>query len=199
MSRGGTIPVCRFLNRDREVACAPVFRLAQGNNELLAALNSASPAGTAIGTSAHWSTSWCGPATTSPSPTQPASYIDAIDTTDWQTPDGSRPSEWIRVVRPEIERKTGVESTDFAPRVAVEAPAGSDAVLGDVTIGGNKIAFGGQIADKVSVRPRGIAREAPSQAPTLSCLGKEGLVAAMTDEVAPGPVLPSRRVVAPPE
>lgn len=123
-------------------------------------------------------------------------YIDSIDTTDWETPDGSQPSEWIRVVRPEIDRKTGVEPTDFALRVIVEAPAGSDFTLGDVTIGGNKIAFGGQIADKVSVRLRGIARPAPSQAPILPCLGDEGLVAAMTDEVAAGPALPSRRAVA---
>jgi hypothetical protein len=123
-----------------------------------------------------------------------ALYIDAIDTTDWETPDGSRPSDWIRVVRPEIERKAGVEPTDFALRVVVEAPAGSDAVLGDVTIGGNKIAFGGQVADKVSVRLRGIARAAPSQAPILACAGGRGLVAAMTEEVAAGPVLPTRRV-----
>jgi hypothetical protein len=121
-------------------------------------------------------------------------YIDSIDTTDWQTPDGSRPSEWIRVVRPEIERKIGVEPTDFALRVVVEAPAGSDFVLGDVTIGGNKIAFGGQIADKVSVRLRGVARPAPSQAPLLACVGNAGPVAAaMTEEVASGPVVPTRR------
>jgi hypothetical protein len=97
------------------------------------------------------------------------------------------------VVRPEIERKTGVEPTDFALRVVVEAPAGSNSVLGDVTIGGNKIAFGGQIADKVSVRLRGIARPAPSQAPILACVGGGGLVAAMTEEVAAGPLLPTRR------
>ncbi|HYR12993.1 MAG TPA: hypothetical protein VEQ67_02080, partial [Mycobacterium sp.] len=60
--------------------------------------------------------------------------------------------------------------------------------------GGNKIAFGGQVADKVSVRLRGIARPAPSQAPILACVGGGGLVAAMTEEVAHGPVLPSRRV-----
>jgi hypothetical protein len=120
-------------------------------------------------------------------------YIDSIDTTDWVTPDGSAPSEWIRVVRPKIDRQTGVEPTDFALRVVLQAPEASDFVLGDVTIGGNKIAFGGQIADKVSVRLRGMARAAPSQAPVLACAGEAGLVAAMTEEVAAGPVLPTRR------
>jgi hypothetical protein len=120
-------------------------------------------------------------------------YIDSIDTTDWQTPDGSPASDWIRVVRPEIERKTGVEPTDFALRVVVQAPPGAQSALGDVTIGGNKIAFGGQIADKAKVRLRGIARPAPSQAPILACAGGGGLTAAMTEEVAAGPVLPTRR------
>lgn len=120
-------------------------------------------------------------------------YIDSIDTTDWHTPDGSRASEWIRVVRPAITRKTGVESTDFALRVVVQAPAGSDFVLGDVTIGESKIAFGGQIADKVSVRLRGVARSAPAQAPTLPCLGRGPAVAAMIEE-ALVPPSPSRRV-----
>ena len=121
-------------------------------------------------------------------------YIDSIDTTDWETPDGSRASDWIRVVRPAIERKTGVDPTDFALRVIVEAPGGSDFVLGDVAIGGNKIQFGGQIADKATVRLRGIARPAPSQPPTLQCVGEEPLVAAMTEEaVQAGPALPTRR------
>jgi hypothetical protein len=122
-------------------------------------------------------------------------YIDSIDTTDWETPDGSRASDWIRVVRPVIERNTGIEPADFALRVTVEAPAGSDFALGDVRIGGNKIQFGGQIADKVTVRLRGIARPAASQPPTLQCVAEESLVAAMTEEaVQPGPGLPTRRV-----
>jgi hypothetical protein len=83
-----------------------------------------------------------------------------------------------------------VEPTDFALRVIVEAPTDSHAVLGDVTIGGNKIGFGGQIAEKVSVRLRGIARPAPSRAPVLSCLGNEGLTAAAA---LPGSDLPTRR------
>lgn len=94
-----------------------------------------------------------------------------IDTTDWETPDGSDPTDWIRVVRPTVSHERGVQPGDFALRVIVEAPPGSNAVLGDVRIGNRKVQFGGQIADKVLIRLTGIARTAPEEAPKLSCAG----------------------------
>jgi hypothetical protein len=54
-------------------------------------------------------------------------------------------------VRLALDGMTGVEPADLALRVIVEAPTGSDFVLGDVKIGGNKIQFGAQIADKILI------------------------------------------------
>jgi hypothetical protein len=64
-----------------------------------------------------------------------------------------------------------VEPADLALRVIVEAPTGSDFVLGDVKIGGNKIQFGAQIADKILIQLRGIERPAESSAPSIGCVG----------------------------
>jgi hypothetical protein len=89
-------------------------------------------------------------------------YMDSFDTSDWETPDGRPPEALMRIVR---------GSRDFALRVVFEAPQGSGFALGDVRIGGRKIQFGGQIAEKIRIRIRGIARPAQTQAPTLGCRG----------------------------
>lgn len=124
-------------------------------------------------------------------------YIDSVDTTDWETPDGSDPADWIRVVRPTVSHERGIKTGDFAVRVIVEAPPGSNAVLGDVRIGNRKVQFGGQIADKVLIRLSGIARTAPTKAPTLSCGGDilpvEALMTGFVEAVDAAPlVLPNR-------
>lgn len=120
-------------------------------------------------------------------------YIDSIDTTDWETPDGSDPSDWIRVVRPTVSHDCGIEPGDLALRVIVEAPPGSNAVLGDVRIGGRRVQFGGQIADKVLIRLRGIARPATMQAPSLGCGGDDAPLNELVSEIAvTATLLPSR-------
>ena len=101
-------------------------------------------------------------------------YMDSIDTSDWETPDGGPATDWFRIVR---------GTAEFMLRVVFEAPAGSGFVLGDVKVGARKIQFGGQITEKIRVRVRGIARQAPNPAPSLPCgdhpIGAlEGVVAA---------------------
>jgi hypothetical protein len=111
-------------------------------------------------------------------------YIDSIDTTGWQSPDASSPNEWIRIVRPDVGGRSGISASDLALRVIVEAPATSDFVLGDVHIDGNPIQFGGQIAEKMLIRLRGLARAADSAAPSLTCGGHvQGLTAEITAAV----------------
>ena len=100
-------------------------------------------------------------------------YIDSIDTTSWQTPDGSPPEGLIRVIRPDSGGRAGIGPSDFALRVIVEAPPASDFVLGDVQIDGTPVEFGGQIAAKMLIRLRGQARHAASVAPSLTCSGLE--------------------------
>jgi hypothetical protein len=90
-------------------------------------------------------------------------YMNGFDLSDWETPDGSDPDDWFRIVR---------GSAEHMMRVVFEAPAAAgDFVLGDVKIGGRRIQFGGQIAEKVEIRIRGLARAAPAPAPALTCGG----------------------------
>lgn len=90
-------------------------------------------------------------------------YMDSIDLSDWETPDQSDPSGWVRIVR---------GSSDFMLRIVFEAPAAAAGhVLGDAKIGGRNIRFGGQIAEKIQIRIRGLARMAATAAPRLTCGG----------------------------
>jgi hypothetical protein len=87
-------------------------------------------------------------------------YMDSVDLSDFELPAGVAPGDLMRVIR---------GSVDHMLRVIFEAPAGSGFVLGDVRIGGSRIRFGSQIAEKVNVRIRGIARPAANRAPALGC------------------------------
>jgi hypothetical protein len=117
-------------------------------------------------------------------------YIDSIDTTSWQTPDGSSPDELIRIVRPDVGGRSGIGTADLALRVIVEAPPTSKFVLGDVSIDGDLIEFGGQIAEKMLIRLRGLARSGASAAPSLTCGGQLqhlpiGITAAVPTALSP--------------
>ena len=92
-------------------------------------------------------------------------YIHQIDQSDWETPDGSEPSDWFRIVR---------GSAEHMLRVVFEAPASAAGyVLGDAKVGGLKIQFGGQLAETLQIRIRGLARPAPQPAPRLGCVRAE--------------------------
>lgn len=87
-------------------------------------------------------------------------YIDRIDLSDFELPAGTQASQLMRVVRGDA---------DHMLRVIFEAPAGSGFALGDVRIGGERIRFGSQIAEKTHIRIRGIARPAGQPAPLIGC------------------------------
>jgi hypothetical protein len=70
-------------------------------------------------------------------------YMDHIDLAGWTVPDGGRITDLVRVVR---------GSLDLIERLEVEVPEGRGFMLGDVTIGGEPIRFGGQIAECITVK-----------------------------------------------
>lgn len=87
-------------------------------------------------------------------------YIDSIDLTDFQTPNGMPAKNLVR-------RTRGEEG--YALRYVFEAPPDAGFVLGDVLIGDSRIKFGGEIAEKVRIRIRGAARSTAQAAPKLLC------------------------------
>ena len=93
-------------------------------------------------------------------------YIDEIDTSDFEVPSGVKATDLFRVIRGD---------KDFMLRVVFEAPKDSGFSLSDVKIGGDKINFGGQIAEKIRIRVRGIARKADQPPPAINCSGQEVL------------------------
>lgn len=92
-------------------------------------------------------------------------YMDRIDLSDFEVPDGVAPTDLVRVVR---------GSADYMLRVIFEAPVDSGFTLYDVRIGGDRIRFGSQVAEKVNVRIRGIARSVAERAPALRCDNSTG-------------------------
>ena len=75
-------------------------------------------------------------------------YMDHIDLSGWQAPNGVRIEECVRVVR---------GAPGMIERMVVEVPVQSGGVIGDVTIGGVPIEYGGQIAECITVKLVGAA------------------------------------------
>jgi len=75
-------------------------------------------------------------------------YIAGLSTAGWSTPDGSDPQDYWAIVR---------GTPDKALRAVYEVPSGKGFVVGDITIGGNAIEFGGQIADFIHIKVTGLA------------------------------------------
>jgi hypothetical protein len=74
--------------------------------------------------------------------------IDGIDDTGFLKPDGSPVGDYWRVLR------------GFAGgtvRATYEVPAGEGFVVGDITIGGQNIEYGGQLAEHVTMKVVGVA------------------------------------------
>lgn len=88
-------------------------------------------------------------------------YIDEIDLSDFEVPNGVKAEDLFRIVRGD---------KDHMMRVVFEAPKDSGFKLSDVKIAGTKIAFGGQIAEKITIRIRGIATKADVP-PSINCAG----------------------------
>ncbi len=76
-------------------------------------------------------------------------YIDSLDTTGWKKPNGSPvdPGYW-RILR---------GTTGKILRAVYQVPAAEGFTVGDISIGGEKIEFGGQIAEKITMKLTGLA------------------------------------------
>jgi hypothetical protein len=75
-------------------------------------------------------------------------YMDHIDTTGWELPDGIAPRACIRVVR---------GAPRMIERMVVEVPPETGRTLSDLTIGGAPVRYGGQIAECITVKLVGCA------------------------------------------
>jgi hypothetical protein len=75
-------------------------------------------------------------------------YMDHIDLSGWETPDGAHASDFVRIVR---------GSPGMIERLVVEAPQGCKYAVGDLTIAGVPIHFGGQVAECITVKLVGVA------------------------------------------
>jgi hypothetical protein len=100
-------------------------------------------------------------------------YIDSLDTTGWKKPNGSPvdPGYW------QILRGTAGKIL----RAVYEVPAAEGFVVGDIAIGGEKIEFGGQIAEKITMKLTGLAFSKgkfknPAQACVAAGIQAAGLV-----------------------
>jgi hypothetical protein len=75
-------------------------------------------------------------------------YMDHIDLSGWQVPDGGDVSEFVRIVR---------GTPGLIERLVIEAPPGHKLSVDDLTIAGEPIRFGGQIAECITVKLIGLA------------------------------------------
>jgi hypothetical protein len=79
-------------------------------------------------------------------------YMDHIDLSGWRAPDGGDVSDFVRIIR---------GTPGMIERLVVEAPAGRNLTVGDLTIAGTPIRFGGQVAECITVKLVGIANIVP--------------------------------------
>ena len=70
-------------------------------------------------------------------------YMDHIDLSGWEVPDGIDPHDCVNIIR----GKPGM-----IERMVVEVPAGSSRFVSDITIGGEPVRYGGQIAECITVK-----------------------------------------------
>jgi len=107
-------------------------------------------------------------------------YFDDLSTAGWAAPDGSDPKKFWSYTR-------GTEG--HFVRAVYEVPSNESFVVGDITINGTPITFGGQVADYISMKLMAIACRfrMSTVAPMTACVGAR--VAATT----------AKRTAAPPK
>jgi hypothetical protein len=115
--------------------------------------------------------------------------MDHIDLTGWSAPKGVDVEECVHVVRGDA-RKRMIE------RLVVEVPRKSGFTVSDLTIAGAPVAFGGQIAECITVKLVGTAsalgtvHNAPSACGSRCCVDPAHFVAlgepVPNDQPAPG-------------
>jgi hypothetical protein len=112
-------------------------------------------------------------------------YMEGLDTQGWERPDGRPVGDYLRVVR---------GTRRYAVRAVYEVPAreradGRPFVVGDISIGGRPIEFGGQVAEFVTMRLTGVAcRKGGLDNPPRGCAPEAGPMAAVG---GPGRAMPS--------
>lgn len=79
-------------------------------------------------------------------------YMDHIDLGGWEAPHGLNVSDFVRIAR---------GTPGMIERLVIEAPPGHDVSVGDLTIAGTPIRFGGQVAECITVKLVGIANLVP--------------------------------------
>lgn len=91
-------------------------------------------------------------------------YMDHIDVSGWQAPAGVQIEDCVRVMR---------GAPEMIERLVVEVPGRSGYMVGDLTIGGERIEHGGQIAECITVKLVGAAAKIGSvkNAPT-ACVSR---------------------------
>lgn len=70
-------------------------------------------------------------------------FIDSVDTRGWEIPGGVGPADLLRITRGALGRIL---------RLIVESPEGSSVALDQLTINGEPLRYGGQIAECITVR-----------------------------------------------
>jgi hypothetical protein len=116
-----------------------------------------------------------------------ALYIRDLDTGGWQTPDGSDPKQYWKILRGDAQHIV---------RAAYEVPAAKKFAVGDITINGDPIEFGGQIADFITMKVVGQACRfgQSTAAPVTKCVGATPpmAVASVEDALAHPAHIPHR-------
>lgn len=93
-------------------------------------------------------------------------YMDHVDHSGWVVPDKIRPEDCIHVVRGDPGRR-------MIERLVVEVPPESGYTVSDITIGGEPVRYGGQIAECITVKLVGVGAPAAGvENPALSCNGR---------------------------
>lgn len=75
-------------------------------------------------------------------------YMDHIDLAGWEAPDGGNVADFVRIVR---------GTPGMVERLVIEAPPGRRLLVGDLSIAGVPICFGGQVAECITVKLVGVA------------------------------------------
>lgn len=106
-----------------------------------------------------------------------ALYIRDLSTAGWAAPDGSDPKQFWRIVR---------GTPPFAVRAVYEVPADKGFTVGDITINGDAIQFGAQIADFITIKIVGLACRFGAYAvpDVTSCVGSSPFAAIAAPTVA---------------
>jgi hypothetical protein len=92
-------------------------------------------------------------------------YMDHIDLSGWEAPDKKGVADCVRIVR---------GMPQMIERMVVEVPPARGFTVSDIEIGGEPIAYGGQIAECVTVKLVGICnvQKSPTRNVPVKCCGR---------------------------